>query len=95
MPAALSENSNRCAPFSPSGFPNLRLDSGAPLLVLAPRDESRTKRLAPQFWREKGAKPAGYFQHGWEKQFAVVRLDEVAPGAYQVVYHEYVHTFYT
>jgi tetratricopeptide (TPR) repeat protein len=75
-----------------SGFPNLRLDSGAPLLVLAPRDEYSMKALAPQLWKQKGAKPAGYFQHGWEKQFAVVRLDEVAPGAYQVVYHEYVHT---
>ncbi len=61
-----------------SGFPNLRLDSGAPLLVLAPRDEPSMKALAPQLWKEKGAKPAGYFQHGWEKQFAVVRLDEVA-----------------
>jgi Tfp pilus assembly protein PilF len=74
------------------GFPNLRLGSGAPLLVLAPRDEPSMKALAPQLWKQKGAKPAGYFQHGWEKQFALVRLDEVAPGAYQVVYHEYVHT---
>jgi hypothetical protein len=43
-------------------------------------------------WKQKGAKPAGYFQHGWEKQFALVRLDEVAPEAYEVVYHEYTHT---
>jgi tetratricopeptide (TPR) repeat protein len=75
-----------------NGFPKLRLDSGAPLLVLAPRDEPSMKALAPQLWKQKGAKPAGYFQHGWEKQFAVVRVDEDAPGAYQVVYHEYVHT---
>jgi Tfp pilus assembly protein PilF len=74
------------------GFPDLRLESGAPLLVLAPRDENSMRNLAPQFWKQKGAKPAGYFQHGWEKQFAVVRLDQVAPAAYQVVYHEYTHT---
>jgi Tfp pilus assembly protein PilF len=75
-----------------SSFPKLRLNSSAPLLVLAPRDEASMRALDPQEWKQKGAKPAGYFQHGWEKQFAVVRLDQVAPGAYQVVYHEYVHT---
>ncbi len=75
-----------------TGFPSMRLDSGAPLLILAPRDENSARALAPQMWKRKGAKPAGYFQHGWERQFAVVRLDEVAPGAYQIVYHEYTHT---
>jgi len=75
-----------------SGFPSFRLDSGAPLLVLAPRDESSMKALAPQIWKRKGAKPAGFFQNGWEKQFAVVQLDEVRPGAYMVVYHEYTHS---
>lgn len=73
-------------------FPIYRLESGAPLLVLAARDENTAKKLAPQLWKAKGAKPAGYFQHGWEKQFAMVRLDTIAPDAYQVVYHEYVHT---
>lgn len=73
-------------------FPALRLDSGAPLLVLAPRDESSAKALLPRMWKQKGAKPAGLFSHGWEKQFAVVRLDEVSPQAYEVVYHEYAHT---
>src|SRR2546426_3082147 len=74
------------------GFPNMRLDTGAPLLVLAPGDEPSMKALTPQFWKGRGPKPAGYFQHGWEKQFAIVRLDQDAPGAYQVVFHEYVHS---
>jgi Tfp pilus assembly protein PilF len=73
-------------------FPRYRLESGAPLLIFAARDENTAKKLAPQLWKVRGAKPAGYFHHGWEKQFAMVRLDAVAPGAYQVVYHEYVHT---
>jgi Tfp pilus assembly protein PilF len=73
-------------------FPNFRLESGAPLLVLAARNEDTAKKLAPELWKGKGAKPAGYFQHGWEKQFAMVRLDTVAPETYEVVYHEYVHT---
>jgi hypothetical protein len=75
-----------------NGFPGFQLDSGAPLLVLAPRDESSMKALAPEFWKRKGARPAGFFRHGREKKFAVVQLDDVRPGAYQVVYHEYAHS---
>jgi Tfp pilus assembly protein PilF len=75
-----------------SVYPKLRLDSGAPLLVLCPRDESSLKTLAPQFWKGKGFKPAGFFQHGWDKEYAMVRLDELRPESYEVVYHEYVHS---
>jgi Tfp pilus assembly protein PilF len=70
----------------------LRLDSGAPLLVICPRDEASLKTLAPQFWKGKGFKPAGFFQHGWDKEYAMVRLDEIRPESYEVVYHEYVHS---
>lgn len=72
-------------------FPKYRLESGAPLLVFAASDENTAKKLAPELWESRGAKPVGYFQHGWEKQFAMVRLDAIAPDAYQVIYHEYVH----
>jgi len=73
-------------------YPGIRLDSGAPLLVLAPRDEESMKALAPWIWARKGVKPAGFFTHGWDRKYAVVRLDQVSPEAYQVVYHEYVHS---
>lgn len=75
-----------------SVYPKLRMDPGAPLLVICPRDESSMKALAPQFWKSKGFKPAGFFQHGWDKEYAVVRLDEIRPESYEVVYHEYVHS---
>jgi Tfp pilus assembly protein PilF len=75
-----------------SVYPKLRLDSGAPLLVICPRDEASLKTLAPQFWKGKGFKPAGFFQHGWDKEYAMVRLDEIRPQSYEVVYHEYVHS---
>ncbi len=75
-----------------SVYPKLRLDSGAPFLVMCPRDESSMKVLAPQFWKRKGFKPAGLFQHGWDKEYAIVRLDELRPESYEVVYHEYVHS---
>jgi len=75
------------------GFPNMRLTTGAPLLIFAVQTEYDMKSLAPALWKNhKGPLPAGLFQHGWEKQFAIVRLDQDVPGAYNVVYHEYVHT---
>lgn len=73
-------------------FPKMRLSTGAPLLIFAMQDERSMISLAPAIWHDKGPKPAGLFQHGWEKQFAIVRLDQDIPGAYQVVYHEYVHS---
>jgi Tfp pilus assembly protein PilF len=79
--------------FAMSGvYPKLRLDSGAPLLVMCPRDETSLKAIAPGFWQGKQFKPAGFFQHGWDKEYAVVRLDSIRPESYQVVYHEYVHS---
>jgi len=73
-------------------FSKMRLDTGAPLLIFAPRDESAMKAMAPNFWKGGGPKPAGLFQHGWERQYAVIRLDQDVPGRNNVVYHEYVHT---
>jgi Tfp pilus assembly protein PilF len=75
------------------GFPRMRLTTGAPLLIFAMQSENDMKALAPAMWKNhKGPMPAGRFDHGWEKQFAVVRIDQDVPGAYNVVYHEYVHT---
>jgi Tfp pilus assembly protein PilF len=75
------------------GFPNMRLTTGAPLLIFALQTENDLKMLAPALWKNhKGPLPAGLFDHGWEKQFAIVRLDQDVPGSYNVVYHEYVHT---
>jgi hypothetical protein len=75
------------------GFPNMRLSTGAPLLIFAVQTENDMKALAPAMWKNhKGPLPAGYFDHGWEKQFAIVRIDADVPGAYNVVYHEYVHS---
>lgn len=80
-----------------SEFPGYRLDSAAPLLVLAPQDEATTKRLVPEFWRHSGPKPAGVYFHAWEQPYAMVRLDAVGSDKitrdeFAVVYHEYVHS---
>jgi tetratricopeptide (TPR) repeat protein len=73
-------------------FPSFRLDSGAPLVIFAARDEGTAKSLAPYLWKMKGAKPAGYFEQSWEKKYALVRLDTWGTGAHQVVFHEYTHS---
>src|SRR5581483_11186892 len=73
-------------------FQNARLQSGAPLLVFAVRDEDTAKALEPHIWRT-GSNRAGEFHHGWEKQYAIVRLDTFGGnGSREVVYHEYTHS---
>lgn len=73
-------------------FPNARVESAAPLLILAARDEDTARALEPQLWKS-GANRAGEFHHGWEKQYAIVRLDSWGgEGSREVVYHEYTHS---
>jgi Tfp pilus assembly protein PilF len=77
-------------------FPGFRLESGAQLTILAPRDERQLKELTPRNWKGATIIPTGYFQHGWDKEYAVVRLDQVGsdrttPDTYYVVDYEYVH----
>jgi Tfp pilus assembly protein PilF len=74
-------------------FPGARVESGAPLLIFAARDEETAKKLDPVVYKRMGGMMAGEFHHGWEKQFALVRLDTFGgDGAKEVVYHEYAHT---
>lgn len=73
-------------------YPSFRLEGGAPLVVLAPRDEQTAKMLLPFAWKMKGAKPAGEFFHAWEREYALVRIDALSRGQLEVVYHEYTHS---
>jgi hypothetical protein len=72
-------------------FPGFQLEGNEPLLILAPRDKEITNGIRiPE-------NIAGLYHHGWERDFAVVRLDAVTsdvrnPDTYSVVYHEYVHS---
>jgi tetratricopeptide (TPR) repeat protein len=72
-------------------LPGLRTDSGAETIVLAVRDGQTMKTLVPEYWtRRGGAHPAGLFQKGWERDYAIIRLDQLST-ANPIVYHEYVH----
>src|SRR3981189_821873 len=80
-----------------SQFPGFSVDSPAPLVILAPEDEASTKKLVPQFCLHSGPKPAGIYIHGWEKQYALVRLDQIGSDrsnadAFAVVYPKYLHS---
>ena len=75
-------------------FVDANLDSGAPMLIFAARDESTAKSLEPALSKSKGAKPAGLFKHSWEKQYVMVDLDAASTGlnTYALVFHEYTHS---
>jgi tetratricopeptide (TPR) repeat protein len=75
-------------------FPHFKLDSPAPLLIFATKDESTAKELLPQYWPKPGPNIGGLYHHGWEQEYALVRLDSVEqdPETYRIIYHEYVHS---
>jgi tetratricopeptide (TPR) repeat protein len=75
-----------------TGFPTMRLSGGAPLLIFAVQDENGLKAMAPGKFKTMPVKPGGLFTPGPERQFAIVRLDQVSSRSYSVVYHEYVHS---
>src|SRR5579871_5495234 len=75
------------------GFPKMRLDTGAILTILAPSNEYDLHDLAPEYWKKSASKVGGIFQDGWERKYAIVRLDQNKPGPqFTAVYHEYTHT---
>src|SRR6266849_8629381 len=77
-----------------SQFPHFKLDASAPLLIIAAKDESTTRKLLPQYSAHSMLLPGGLYHDGWEKQYALVRLDVISsdPEGFHTVYHEYVHS---
>ena len=73
-------------------FNKEQIGSGAPLTIVAARDSETFRRLEPALWKSQGTRIAGEFHRGWEKQFALVRLDGWAGNGHEVVFHEYTHS---
>jgi tetratricopeptide (TPR) repeat protein len=73
-------------------FHDAALDTGAPLLIVAVR-EPGLHALAPFFWKERD-KVAGQFFQGWERKYALVRLDAFGDLNQAVVFHEYTHSIF-
>jgi Flp pilus assembly protein TadD len=75
-----------------AAFPKLELDPGAPIIVLAIKDEKDFKTLEPQEYLAKGSlKLGGLFLRGPDKNYVLMRLDAEGEHPYAVVYHEYTH----
>lgn len=72
-------------------LPQLRVDLGKPLTILAVKNEDSLKLLLPAFWDKGHAHPAGIFVPGEEQDFVAVRTDIGGDMPYEVVYHEYTH----
>jgi hypothetical protein len=77
-----------------SDFPNLRVDAGKPLTVIAVKNEDSLKVLLPDFWAVKDrVRPPGGFQAGTDENFVVLRTNvSVREGEnpYSVLYEDYV-----
>ena len=73
-------------------FPKLQIDPGAPIIVLAIKDEKNFRLLEPAEYLAKGQlKLGGLFLRGADKNYVLMRLDAEGEHPYAVVYHEYTH----
>lgn len=73
-------------------LPNLRVDPGQSIIILAVKNENSLKALLPGFWEVKGHfHPAGVFVAGQEKHYVALRTDTEGENPYHVIYHEYIH----
>jgi tetratricopeptide (TPR) repeat protein len=72
--------------------PNLRLDPGIPIVIIAAKNEESLAQIIPEYWAQKGhTHPPGLFLPGSEKNYIAIRTDEHGEFPYLIVYHEYVH----
>ena len=73
-------------------FPQLQVDYGRPLVVLAVRDKREFQTLEPESLLAKGALQLnGLFVRTTEMNSVLMRLDAEGSNPYSVVYHEYTH----
>lgn len=73
-------------------FPKLQIDPGAPIIVLAIKDEKDFRALEPAAYLAKGSlKLGGLFLRAPDKNYVLMRLDAEGEHPYSVVYHEYTH----
>jgi tetratricopeptide (TPR) repeat protein len=73
-------------------FPKMKVDSSAPIIVLAIKDEKDFRALEPEAYLAKGSlKLGGLFLRTADKNYVLMRLDAEGDHPYSVVYHEYTH----
>jgi Tfp pilus assembly protein PilF len=73
-------------------FPQLSIDNGSPIIVLAIKDEKDFRALEPQSYLAKGQlQLGGLFLRAPDKNYVLMRVDAEGEHPYAVVYHEYTH----
>lgn len=75
-----------------TAFPKAQVDTDAPIIVLAIKDEKDFRALEPEAYLAKGSlKIGGLFLRAADKNYVLMRLDAEGEHPYAVVYHEYTH----
>ena len=75
-----------------TAFPKAQVDTDAPIIVLAIKDEKDFRALEPEAYLAKGSlKLGGLFLRAADKNYVLMRLDAEGEHPYAVVYHEYTH----
>ena len=73
-------------------FPQLSIETGSPIIVLAIKDEKDFRALEPQVYLAKGQlKLGGLFLRTPDKNYVLMRVFAEGEHPYAVVYHEYTH----
>lgn len=73
-------------------LPKLQIDPGAPIIVLAIKDDKDFRALEPAAYLAKGQlKLGGLFLRAPDKNYVLMRVDAEGEHPYEVVYHEYTH----
>lgn len=76
-----------------AAFPKIQMDAaGAPIVVLAIKDEKDFRALEPKEYLAKGSlKLGGLFLSSVDKNYVLMRIDADGDHPYSVIYHEYTH----
>jgi tetratricopeptide (TPR) repeat protein len=75
-----------------AAFPNFRIDTAQPIVILAAKNENTMKVMLPEDWKAKGhVHPAGMYVQNEDKHYVLLQLDAEGSNPFHVVYHEYTH----
>jgi Tfp pilus assembly protein PilF len=73
-------------------FPKGNVDPAVPIVVIAVKDKKGFQELEPEAYLAKGQIDlTGFFLHGPDKNYILVRLDGQEEHPFATVYHEYTH----
>ncbi|HSB74340.1 MAG TPA: tetratricopeptide repeat protein, partial [Terriglobales bacterium] len=75
-----------------TAFPNMQMDPGTPIIIIAVHDAKIFRTLEPEIYLKKGQLDlAGLFQRAPGKNYVLLRMGADGEHPYATVYHEYTH----